>query len=152
MSAVNRLRCNILSKVSGACRALDHHQSVEAGLWDKPTVLNNVETFGNVPLLLIGGADWYSKIGTEKSKGTKIFSLTGENKNPGLIEVPMGATIRQIVFDMGGGIPKKKKFKAVQIGGRPVDACLSPYWILLSIMNALLSLGAMMGSGSFCGG
>jgi len=124
-------------------------QSVEAGLWDKPTVLNNVETFGNVPIIINHGADWYSKIGTEKSKGTKIFSLTGNIKNPGLIEVPMGATIRQIVFDMGGGIPKKKKFKAVQIGG-PSGGCL-PESLLDSPIDyeSLLSLGAMMGSGSF---
>lgn len=98
-------------------------QSVEAGLWDKPTVLNNVETFANVPFIINQGADWYSKIGTEKSKGTKIFSLTGKIKNAGLVEVPMGTTVRQIVFDMGGGIPKKKRFKAVQIGG-PSGGCL----------------------------
>ena len=124
-------------------------QSVEAGLWDKPTVLNNVETFANVPIVINRGADWYSKIGTEKSKGTKIFSLTGRIKNPGLIEVPMGATIRQIVFDMGGGIPRKKKFKAVQIGG-PSGGCL-PESLLDSPIDyeSLLGLGAMMGSGSF---
>lgn len=124
-------------------------QSVEAGLWDKPTVLNNVETFGNVPIILTRGADWYSKLGTEKSKGTKIFSLTGRIKNPGLIEVPMGATIRQIVFDMGGGIPKKKKFKAVQIGG-PSGGCLPESLLDTPIdYESLLGLGAMMGSGSF---
>ncbi len=124
-------------------------QSVEAGLWDKPTVLNNVETFGNVPIIINRGADWYSKIGTEKSKGTKIFSLTGNIKNPGLIEVPMGATIRQIVFDMGGGIPKKKKFKAVQIGG-PSGGCLPESLLDAPIdYESLISLGAMMGSGSF---
>ena len=124
-------------------------QSVEAGLWDKPTVLNNVETFANVPIIINRGADWYSKIGTENSKGTKIFSLTGRIKNPGLIEVPMGATIRQIVFDMGGGIPRRKKFKAVQIGG-PSGGCL-PESLLDSPIDyeSLLSLGAMMGSGSF---
>ncbi len=124
-------------------------QSVEAGLWDKPTVLNNVETFGNVPIIINRGADWYSKLGTEKSKGTKIFSLTGRIKNPGLIEVPMGATIRQIVFDMGGGIPKKKKFKAVQIGG-PSGGCLPESLLDTPIdYESLLGLGAMMGSGSF---
>lgn len=124
-------------------------QSVEAGLWDKPTVLNNVETFANVPIIVNRGVDWYSKIGTEKSRGTKIFSLTGNIKNPGLIEVPMGATIRQIVFDMGGGIPKKKRFKAVQIGG-PSGGCL-PESLLDSPIDyeSLLGLGAMMGSGSF---
>jgi NADH:ubiquinone oxidoreductase subunit F (NADH-binding)/(2Fe-2S) ferredoxin len=98
-------------------------QSVEAGLWDKPTCLNNVETFANVPLIIDKGAQWYARVGTEKSKGTKIFSLTGNVKRAGLVEVPMGTTIRQIVFDMGGGIPKKRKFKAVQIGG-PSGGCL----------------------------
>lgn len=124
-------------------------QSVEAGLWDKPTLLNNVETFANVPFIINKGADWYSKVGTEKSKGTKIFSLTGKIKNAGLIEVPMGATIRQIVFDMGGGIPKKKRFKAVQIGG-PSGGCL-PESLLDSPIDyeSLVGAGAMMGSGSF---
>ncbi len=124
-------------------------QSVEAGLWDKPTVLNNVETFANVPFIISRGAEWYSKIGTEKSKGTKIFSLTGKIKNAGLVEVPMGATIRQIVFDMGGGIPKKKRFKAVQIGG-PSGGCL-PESLLDSPIDyeSLVGAGAMMGSGSF---
>lgn len=124
-------------------------QSVEAGLWDKPTCLNNVETFANVPFIINKGADWYSRIGTEHSKGTKIFSLTGKVKNAGLVEVPMGTTIRQIVFDMGGGIPKKKKFKAVQIGG-PSGGCL-PESLLDSPIDyeSLVGAGAMMGSGSF---
>lgn len=124
-------------------------QSTEAGLWHKPTVLNNVETFANVPFIINKGAEWYSKIGTEKSKGTKIFSLTGKIKNAGLVEVPMGATIRQIVFDMGGGIPKKKRFKAVQIGG-PSGGCL-PEFLLDSPVDyeSLVGAGAMMGSGSF---
>jgi NADH:ubiquinone oxidoreductase subunit F (NADH-binding)/NAD-dependent dihydropyrimidine dehydrogenase PreA subunit/(2Fe-2S) ferredoxin len=124
-------------------------QSVEAGLWDKPTVLNNVETFANVPFIMNKGAEWYAKIGTEKSKGTKIFSLTGKIKNAGLVEVPMGATIRQIVFDMGGGIPKKKRFKAVQIGG-PSGGCM-PESLLDSPIDyeSLTGAGAMMGSGSF---
>jgi NADH:ubiquinone oxidoreductase subunit F (NADH-binding)/NAD-dependent dihydropyrimidine dehydrogenase PreA subunit/(2Fe-2S) ferredoxin len=124
-------------------------QSVEAGLWDKPTVLNNVETFANVPFIINRGADWYAKIGTEKSKGTKIFSLTGKIKNAGLVEVPMGTTIRQIVFDMGGGIPRKKRFKAVQIGG-PSGGCL-PESLLDSPIDyeSLVGAGAMMGSGSF---
>jgi NADH:ubiquinone oxidoreductase subunit F (NADH-binding)/NAD-dependent dihydropyrimidine dehydrogenase PreA subunit/(2Fe-2S) ferredoxin len=123
-------------------------QSVEAGLWDKPTCLNNVETFANVPLIINNGAAWYSKIGTEKSKGTKIFSLTGKVKKAGLIEVPMGTTIRQVVFDMGGGIPKKKKFKAVQIGG-PSGGCLTEAHLDSPIdYESLLEAGAMMGSGS----
>ena len=124
-------------------------QSVEAGLWDKPSCLNNVETFANVPLIINKGAGWYSKIGTEKSKGTKIFSLTGKIKNAGLVEVPMGTTIREIVFDMGGGIPRKRKFKAVQIGG-PSGGCL-PESLLDSPVDfeSLTEAGAMMGSGSF---
>jgi NADH:ubiquinone oxidoreductase subunit F (NADH-binding) len=111
--------------------------------------LNNVETFANVPLIINKGAGWYSKIGTEKSKGTKIFSLTGKIKNAGLVEVPMGTTIRQIVFDMGGGIPRKRKFKAVQIGG-PSGGCL-PESLLDSPVDfeSLTEAGAMMGSGSF---
>ncbi|MCF6150353.1 MAG: NADH-quinone oxidoreductase subunit NuoF [Candidatus Kuenenia sp.] len=124
-------------------------QSVEAGLWDKPTVLNNVETFANVPPIINKGAGWYSQIGTDKSKGTKIFSLTGKIKHPGLVEVPMGTTIRQIVFDIGGGIPRKRRFKAVQIGG-PSGGCL-PESLLDSPIDyeSLLGVGAMMGSGSF---
>jgi NADH:ubiquinone oxidoreductase subunit F (NADH-binding)/(2Fe-2S) ferredoxin/Pyruvate/2-oxoacid:ferredoxin oxidoreductase delta subunit len=123
-------------------------QSVEAGLWDKPTCLNNVETFANVPIIINRGAKWYSKIGTEKSKGTKIFALTGRVKNTGLIEVPMGITIRKIVFDIGGGIPKKKKFKAVQIGG-PSGGCLPESYLDSPIdFESLLEAGAMMGSGS----
>ena len=123
-------------------------QSVEAGLWDKPTCLNNVETFANVPIIINRGAKWYSKIGTEKSKGTKIFALTGNVKNTGLIEVPMGITIREIVFDIGGGIPKKKKFKAVQIGG-PSGGCLPESLLDKPIdFESLLEAGAMMGSGS----
>ncbi|MEZ6231462.1 MAG: NADH-quinone oxidoreductase subunit NuoF [Candidatus Brocadiaceae bacterium] len=124
-------------------------QSVEAGLWDKPTVLNNVETFANVPFIVNRGAEWYTTLGTEKSKGTKIFSLTGKIKNAGLVEVPMGTTIRQIVFDMGGGIPRRRRFKAVQIGG-PSGGCL-PESLLDSPIDyeSLADAGAMMGSGSF---
>ncbi|MHC4267142.1 MAG: NADH-ubiquinone oxidoreductase-F iron-sulfur binding region domain-containing protein [Planctomycetota bacterium] len=124
-------------------------QSVEAGLWDKPTCLNNVETFANVPLIIDKGAAWYSTTGTEKSKGTKIFSLTGNVKRAGLVEVPMGTTIRKIVFDMGGGIPKKRKFKAVQIGG-PSGGCLPEAYLDSPIdFESLKEAGAMMGSGSF---
>lgn len=123
-------------------------QSVEAGLWDKPTCLNNVETLGNVPNIINKGADWYSAIGTEKSKGTKIFALSGKIKNTGLIEVPMGTTIRKVVFDIGGGIPKRKKFKAVQIGG-PSGGCLPESCLDLPIdFESLTNAGAMMGSGS----
>lgn len=123
-------------------------QSVEAGLWDKPTCLNNVETFGNVATIINKGAEWYSSIGTEKSKGTKIFALAGKIKNTGLIEVPMGTTIRKVVFDIGGGIPKRKKFKAVQIGG-PSGGCLPASCLDLPIdFESLTEAGAMMGSGS----
>ena len=123
-------------------------QSVEAGLWDKPTCLNNVETFANIPIIFKYGAAQFSKIGTEKSKGTKIFALTGNVKNAGLIEVPMGITVREIVFDIGGGVPKKKKFKAVQIGG-PSGGCLPESYLESPIdYESLKSAGAMMGSGS----
>jgi NADH:ubiquinone oxidoreductase subunit F (NADH-binding) len=123
-------------------------QSVEAGLWNKPTCLNNVETLANVPIIIDRGAEWFSKIGTEKSKGTKIFALTGNVKNTGLIEVPMGITVRKIVFDIGGGVPKKKKFKAVQIGG-PSGGCLPESYLDSPIdFESLKDAGAMMGSGS----
>ena len=92
-------------------------RTIEHGLWGKPTVLNNVETFANVPLIIRNGVDWYRHIGTEKSPGTKAFALTGNVVNTGLIEVPMGTTVREVIFDIGGGIPDGKKFKAVQIGG-----------------------------------
>ncbi len=123
-------------------------QSVEAGLWNKPTCLNNVETFANVPIIINRGSAWFSKIGTEKSKGTKIFALTGNVKNTGLIEVPMGITVREIVFDIGGGVPKKKKFKAAQIGG-PSGGCLPEAYLDSPIdFESLKEAGAMMGSGS----
>ncbi len=123
-------------------------QSVEAGLWDKPSCLNNVETFGNVASIINKGSDWYRSFGTEKSTGTKIFALAGKIKNTGLIEVPMGTTIREVVFDIGGGIPKRKKFKAVQIGG-PSGGCLPESCLDLPIdFESLGDAGAMMGSGS----
>jgi len=123
-------------------------QSVEAGLWNKPTCLNNVETFANVPIIINRGAEWFSNIGTEKSKGTKIFALTGNVRNTGLIEVPMGITVRKIVFDIGGGVPKRKKFKAVQIGG-PSGGCLPESYLDSPIdFESLEDAGAMMGSGS----
>jgi NADH-quinone oxidoreductase subunit F len=89
----------------------------EKGLWGKPTNINNVETWANVPHILRKGADWYRQLGTEKSKGTKIFALTGKVNNTGLVEVPMGITLREIIFDIGGGIKGNHTFKAVQIGG-----------------------------------
>ena len=91
--------------------------TVEFGLWNKPTVLNNVESWANIPIIIEKGAEWYSKIGTEKSKGTKVFALTGKINNTGLVEVPMGITLREILYDIGGGVPGGKKFKAVQTGG-----------------------------------
>ena len=122
-------------------------RTIEHGLWAEPTVLNNVETFANVPLIIKNGVEWYHSIGTEKSPGTKAFALTGNVVNTGLIEVPMGTTIREVVFDIGGGIPNGKKFKAVQIGG-PSGACL-PESLLDSPVDydSLKAAGAMMGSG-----
>lgn len=99
-------------------------RTVEKGLWEKPTVLNNVETYANVPKIILQGADWYRTIGTEGSPGTKTFSLTGAIENTGLIEVPMGSTLREIIFDIGGGLKNGAQFKAVQIGG-PSGGCLT---------------------------
>lgn len=120
---------------------------VEYGLWGFPTVINNVETLGNIPMIISKGADWYSKIGTETSKGTKIFSLVGKVNNTGLIEVPMGITLREVVYEIGGGIPNGKKFKAVQTGG-PSGGCI-PAGMLDSPIDyeTLKKAGSMMGSG-----
>ena len=121
--------------------------TVEKGLWNKPTNLNNVETWANVPLVINRGADWYSKIGTEKSKGTKIFSLVGKINNTGLVEVPMGIKLREIIYDIGGGIPDGKKFKAVQTGG-PSGGCIPESLIDIPVDYEKLSeAGSMMGSG-----
>ena len=118
-----------------------------AGLWGKPTNINNVETFGNVAAIITNGADWYAGFGTEKSKGTKVFALTGKINNTGLAEVPMGITMREIIYDIGGGINGGKKFKAVQIGG-PSGGCLPESMLDLSIdCDSLTAAGAMMGSG-----
>ncbi|MFR9142272.1 MAG: NADH-quinone oxidoreductase subunit NuoF [Phascolarctobacterium faecium] len=118
-----------------------------AGLWGKPTNINNVETFGNVAAIITNGADWYAGFGTEKSKGTKVFALTGKINNTGLAEVPMGITMREIIYDIGGGINGGKKFKAVQIGG-PSGGCLPESMLDLSIdYDSLTTAGAMMGSG-----
>jgi NADH-quinone oxidoreductase subunit F len=122
-------------------------RSVERGLFDKPTVLNNVETFANVPAIITDGADKFSALGTEKSKGTKAFALVGKVNNTGLIEVPMGTTLREIIFGIGGGIRGGKKFKAVQTGG-PSGGCLPEEKLDLSVdFDSLTSEGAMMGSG-----
>ena len=130
----------------GEPRAKYVHTS-EVGLWEKPTNLNNVETWANVPLIINQGAAWYQKIGTENSKGTKIFSLVGKVKNTGLVEVPMGMTLREIVFDIGGGIPGNKKFKAVQTGG-PSGGCIPESMLDLPVdFDELSRVGSMMGSG-----
>ena len=121
--------------------------TVEKGLWNKPTTLNNVETWANVPLIIKKGANWYSQIGTENSKGTKIFSLVGNINNTGLVEVPMGMKLREIVYDIGGGVPNGKKFKAVQTGG-PSGGCIPEKLLNLPIdFDRLSEAGSMMGSG-----
>jgi len=117
------------------------------GLWEKPSVLNNVETWANVPLIINRGADWYRQMGTEGSKGTKIFSLVGKINNTGLVEVPMGMTLRDVIFKIGGGIPGGKKFKAVQTGG-PSGGCLPEELLDLPVgFDELTAAGSMMGSG-----
>jgi NADH-quinone oxidoreductase subunit F len=121
--------------------------TVEKGFRQNPTNLNNVETWANVPVILNKGADWYASIGTEYSKGTKIFSLVGKVVNTGLVEVPMGTTLRSIIFDIGGGIPKKKKFKAVQTGG-PSGGCIPEQFLDLPVdFDELAKVGSIMGSG-----
>ncbi len=117
------------------------------GLWKKPTNINNVETLANIPLIVEKGADWFSKIGTKGSKGTKIFSLVGKINNTGLVEVPMGITLKEIIFDIGGGIPGEKEFKAVQTGG-PSGGCLPKEKLGLPIdYEGLTEAGSIMGSG-----
>ena len=117
------------------------------GLWGKPTLLNNVETYANIPTIINKGADWFNKIGTEKSKGTKVFALGGKIKNTGLVEIPMGTTLREIVEEIGGGIPNGKKFKAAQTGG-PSGGCIPAELIDTPIdFDSLIQIGSMMGSG-----
>jgi NADH:ubiquinone oxidoreductase subunit F (NADH-binding)/(2Fe-2S) ferredoxin/NAD-dependent dihydropyrimidine dehydrogenase PreA subunit len=117
------------------------------GLWEKPSVLNNVETWANVPLIINKGADWFTQIGTEGSKGTKIFSLVGKITNTGLVEVPMGITLKDIIYKIGGGIPDGKKFKAVQTGG-PSGGCIPEEMLDLEVgFDELTRAGSMMGSG-----
>ena len=117
------------------------------GLWDKPSVLNNVETWANVPLIINNGADWFTQYGTEGSKGTKIFSLVGKITNTGLVEVPMGTPLRDIIFKIGGGIPGGRKFKAVQTGG-PSGGCIPEEMLDLEVgFDELTKVGSMMGSG-----
>jgi NADH:ubiquinone oxidoreductase subunit F (NADH-binding)/(2Fe-2S) ferredoxin/NAD-dependent dihydropyrimidine dehydrogenase PreA subunit len=119
----------------------------EKGLWGNPTNINNVETWANVPVIISRGAEWYTTLGTGKSKGTKVFSLVGKVRNSGLVEVPMGITLREIIFDIGGGIPGGKKFKAVQSGG-PSGGCIPEHLLDLPVdYEALTKAGAIMGSG-----
>ncbi|MBZ0174050.1 MAG: 4Fe-4S binding protein [Candidatus Methanoperedens sp.] len=130
----------------GEPRAKYIHTS-EKGLWDKPSNLNNVETWANVPMIINNGYEWYSAIGTESSKGTKVFSLVGKINNTGLVEVPMGMSLREIIFDIGGGIPGGKSFKAVQTGG-PSGGCIPESLIDMPVdYERLTEVGSMMGSG-----
>ncbi|MGA1824368.1 MAG: NADH-ubiquinone oxidoreductase-F iron-sulfur binding region domain-containing protein, partial [bacterium] len=124
-----------------------HIHTVVSGLYNKPTNINNVETWANVPLIINRGADWFANIGTDTSKGTKIISLVGKINNTGLVEVPMGISLKQIIFDIGGGIPGGKKFKVVQTGG-PSGGCIPNSYIDLPIdFDRLYEVGSMMGSG-----
>jgi len=130
----------------GEPRAKYIHTS-EKGLWDKPSNLNNVETWANVPLIINNGSSWFSSIGTESSKGTKVFSLVGKINNTGLVEVPMGITLREIIYDIGGGIPGGRAFKAVQTGG-PSGGCIPESLLDLPVdYERLTEVGSMMGSG-----
>jgi NADP-reducing hydrogenase subunit HndC len=117
------------------------------GLWGKPTVINNVETWANIPVIIMKGGAWFAKIGTEDSKGTKVFALTGKIKNSGLIEVPMGITLREIIYEIGGGVPGGKKFKAVQTGGPSGGVITADYLDTPIDFASLAKLGSIMGSG-----
>lgn len=117
------------------------------GLFEKPTLLNNVETYANITQIILNGAEWFSSIGTERSKGTKVFALGGKINNTGLVEIPMGTTLREVLFDIGGGIPNGKKFKAAQTGG-PSGGCIPASQLDIPIdYDSLVSIGSMMGSG-----
>lgn len=122
-------------------------RTVEQGLFEKPTVLNNVETYANVPMIILKGAAWYKTIGPENSPGTKAFALTGSVKNTGLIEVPMGTTLREVIFDIGGGIKGDGNFKAVQIGGPSGGCLITPHLDVSLDFDSLKKMGAMIGSG-----
>ncbi|MDI3537032.1 MAG: NADP-reducing hydrogenase subunit HndC [Eubacteriaceae bacterium] len=117
------------------------------GLFERPTVLNNVETYANIPAIILNGADWFASVGTEKSKGTKVFALGGKINNTGLLEIPMGTTLREIIFEIGGGIPNGKEFKAAQTGG-PSGGCIPASLLDTPIdYDNLIAIGSMMGSG-----
>ena len=119
----------------------------EKGIWGKPTLLNNVETYANIPQIILNGAEWFASIGTEKSKGTKVFALGGKIVNTGLVEIPMGTTLRETIFEIGGGIPNGRKFKAVQTGG-PSGGCITEEDLDTPIdYDNLIAKGSMMGSG-----
>ncbi|CDF57362.1 NADH-quinone oxidoreductase subunit NuoF [Thermobrachium celere] len=119
----------------------------QSGLWGKPTLINNVETYANIPPIIVRGGEWFASKGTEKSKGTKVFALGGKITNTGLVEVPMGITLREVIYEIGGGIPNGKKFKAVQTGG-PSGGCLTAEHLDTPIeYDTLTALGSMMGSG-----
>ena len=131
----------------GIPKPLPRPRTTEMGLWDKPTLLNNVKTFASIPLVIAHGSEWFAARGTEHSKGTAIFSLTGKVANNGLIEVPMGITLREIIYDIGGGIPDGKAFKAVQTGG-PSGGCLPASLLDMRVdFDSLAAVGSMMGSG-----
>jgi len=131
----------------GMPKPLPRPRTTEAGLWDRPTLLNNVKTFANIPLIISHGSGWFASRGTDHSKGTAIFSLTGKVANNGLIEVPMGITLREIIYDIGGGIPGGKAFKAVQTGG-PSGGCLPASMLDMPVdFDSLTAAGSMMGSG-----
>lgn len=118
-----------------------------SGLWGKPTLINNVETYTNIPAIVRNGAEWFANIGTEKSKGTKVFALTGKIAHSGLIEVPMGITLREIIYDIGGGIPNGKRFKAAQTGG-PSGGCIPEEYLDIPVdYESLARIGSIMGSG-----
>ena len=122
-------------------------QSAVKGLWERPTVLNNVETYANIPQIILNGADWFKTLGTEKSTGTKVFALSGAINNIGLIEVPMGIPLRKIIFDIGGGVPKGRKFKAVQLGG-PSGGCIPESLLDTPVtFEDIVQTGAIVGSG-----
>jgi NADP-reducing hydrogenase subunit HndC len=139
----------ILASVEG-CRAMPRPRPpypANSGLWQKPTLIQNVETLANIPLIVQNGGAWFATTGTPKCTGTKCFSLTGKTSNPGLIEVPMGISLREVVFDIGGGVPDGKKFKAVLVGG-PSGGCVPDYLLETPIdYDSLTKVGAIMGSG-----
>ena len=124
-----------------------HPFPAESGLFQKPTILNNVETYANIPQIILKGADWFASMGTEKSKGTKVFALGGKIKHTGLVEIPMGTTLRDVVYEIGGGIPNGKAFKAAQTGG-PSGGCIPVEHLDIPIdYDNLIAIGSMMGSG-----